>query len=121
MQDEFEMSMMGELHFFLGLQIKQGQHGLFIHQYKYYTEQLKKFHMEACKESSTLMATNCYLDIDETGPAVDQTKYRGMIGSLLYLTASCPDIMHSVCVCVCMRQIPVLSQRLSPNYCQTHL
>ena len=46
------------------------------------------------------MATNCYLDTDETGPVVDQTKYRGMIGSLLYLTASCPDIMHSVCVCV---------------------
>ena len=77
------MSMMGELHFFLGLQIKQGRHGLFIHQSKYCTELLKKFHMEACKESSTPMATNCYLDCDEIGPAVDQTKYRGMIGSLL--------------------------------------
>jgi len=54
--------------------------------------------MEACKESSTPMATNFYLDIDETGPTVDQTKYCGMIGSLLYLTASRPDIMHSVCV-----------------------
>jgi len=59
------------------------------------------------------MATNCYLDTDETGPVVDQTKYRGMIGSLLYLTASRPDIMHSAC----MRQISVLPQRISPNCC----
>jgi len=55
--------------------------------------------METCKESSTPMATNCYLDTDETCSAVDQTKYRGMIGSLLYLTTSRPDIMHNVCVC----------------------
>jgi len=106
MQDEFEMSMIGELHFFLGLQIKQGKHGLFIHQSKYCTELLKKFHMEACKESSTPMATNCYLDIDETGPVVEQTKYRGMIGSLLYLTASRPNIMHSVCVCARFQSCP---------------
>jgi len=59
------------------------------------------------------MATNCYLDTDETGPAVDRTKYRGMIGSLLYLTTSRPDIMHSVC----MHPISVMPQRISPNYC----
>jgi len=106
MQDEFEMSMMGELHFFLGLQIKQGKHGLFIHQSKYYTKLLKNFHMETCKESSTPMATNCYLDTDETGFVVDQTKYRGMIGSLLYLTASRPDIMHNVCVCAKFQSCP---------------
>ena len=105
-QDEFEMSMMGELHFFLGLQIKQGKHGLFIHQSKYYTKLLKNFHMETCKESSTPMATNCYLDTDETGFVVDQTKYRGMIGSLLYLTASRPDIMHNVCVCAKFQSCP---------------
>jgi len=75
MQDEFEMSMMGELHFFLGRQIKQGKHGLFIHQSKYYTELLKKFNTETDKESSTPMATNCYLDTNEAGSAVDQTKY----------------------------------------------
>jgi len=106
MQDEFEMSMMGELQFFLGLQIKQGQHGLFIHQSKYCTKLLKKFHMETYKESSTPMATNCYLDTDETGPAVDQTKYRGIIGSLLYLTASHLDIMHTVCVCARFQSCP---------------
>jgi len=55
--------------------------------------------MENCKESTTPMATSCYLDIDEKGTSVDQTKYRGLIRSLLYLTASIPDIMFSVCLC----------------------
>jgi len=55
--------------------------------------------MDSCKESSTPMAISCYLDVDEECKCLDQTKYRGMIGSLLYLTASRPDIMHSVCVC----------------------
>jgi len=113
MKDEFEMSMMGELHFFLGLQIKQGKHGIFIHQSKYCTKLLKKFNMKTCKESSTPMATNYYLDTDEAGSTVDQTKYRGMIRSLLYLIASRPDIMHSVCMC----QISVLPQRVSLKCC----
>jgi len=56
--------------------------------------------MDSCKKSSTPMATNCYLDIDESGKCIDQTKYKGMIGSLLYLTASRPNIMHSMCVFV---------------------
>jgi len=102
MEQEFEMSMMEELTFFLGLQIKQAKHGIFIHQAKYCAELLKKFSIDNNKESSTLMAINCYLDVNEGGKCVDQTKYRGIIGSLLYLTASRPDIMHSVCVCVCV-------------------
>jgi len=106
MQQEFEMSMMGELTFFLGLQIKQVKNGIFIHQAKYCADLLKKFSMDSCKESSTPMATNCYLDSDEPGKCVDQTKYRGMIGSLLYLTASRPDIMHSVCVCARFQSCP---------------
>jgi len=99
MQREFEMFMMGELNYFLGLQIKQLNHGTFLSQTKYCKDLLKKFDMENCKEISTPMATNCYLDSDEKGTSVDQTKYRGLIGSLLYLTACRPDIMFSVCLC----------------------
>jgi len=99
MQGEFEMSMMGELNYFLGLQIKQLQNGTFLNQSKYYKDVLKKFEMDSCKEASTLIATSCYLDADEHGITVDQTKFRGLIGSLLYLTASRPDITFVVCMC----------------------
>jgi len=93
------MSMMGELNFFLSLQVKQVEHGIFLCQAKYCRELSKKFNMENCKEASTPIATRCYLDADETGVDVDQTKFRQLIGSLLYLTASRPDIMFSVCLC----------------------
>ncbi|KAG2404657.1 Retrovirus-related Pol polyprotein from transposon RE1 Retro element 1 [Vigna angularis] len=99
MQGEFEMSMIGELTFFLGLQIKQTDGGTFVSQTKYCREVLKKFGMDTCKEANTPMATSCYLDKDESGEGVNETMFRGMIGSLLYLTASRPDIMQSVCVC----------------------
>ena len=99
MQEEFEMSMMGELTFFLGFQIKQTKHGTFVSQSKYCKELLKRFGMDNSKEMATPMSTSCYLDKDEEGKPVDITKYRGMIGSLLYLTASRPDIMFSVCMC----------------------
>ena len=99
MQSEFEMSMMGELNYFLGLQIKQSEGGIFINQAKYIKEMLKKFDMEGNKSISTPMSSSCKLDQDESGKSVDQKLYRGMIGSLLYLTASRPDIMFSVCMC----------------------
>jgi len=99
MQGEFEMSMMGELSFFLGLQVKQTKDGIFLCQSKYCKEILKKFEMESCKEASTPMPSSCYMDADAAGKGVDQTKYRGLIGSLLYLTASRPDIMFVVCLC----------------------
>ena len=91
--------MMGELTFFLGLQIKQMEEGTFISQSKYCKEVHKKFEMDNAKAASTPMATSWYLDKDESGIEVNQTMFRGMIGSLLYLTASRPDIMQSVCVC----------------------
>jgi len=106
MQVEFEMSIMGELNYFLGLQIKQLNHGTFLSQTKYCKELLKKFDMEIYKEISTPMASNCYLDSDEKGTNVDQTKYRGLIGSLLYLTASRPNIMFSVCLCARFQSNP---------------
>lgn len=99
MQSEFEMSMMGELTFFLGLQIKQTINGIFINQAKYTKDIIKKFGLDSAKAYATPMATDCHLDKDEKGKKVDVTLYRGMIGSLLYLTASRPDIMFAVCVC----------------------
>ena len=62
--------------------------------------------MDKCKEASTSISTSCYLDLDEKGVSVDQTKYRGLIGSLLYLTTSHPDIMFSVCMCVRFQSNP---------------
>ncbi|WVZ58348.1 hypothetical protein U9M48_008627 [Paspalum notatum var. saurae] len=99
MAKEFEMSMIGELTFFLGFQIKQLKEGIFIYQEKYARDLLKRFKMDDCKPIETPMATNAKLEADESGIKVDQTLYRSMIGSLLYLCASRPDIMFSVCLC----------------------
>ncbi|GJT62077.1 retrovirus-related pol polyprotein from transposon TNT 1-94 [Tanacetum coccineum] len=99
MQDEFEMSMMGKLNFFLGLQIKQLKDGIFFNQSKYIKEILKKFRLEDSKPMKTPMSMETKLTKDEESESVDNTKYRGMIGSLLYLTVSRPDIMFSVCLC----------------------
>ncbi|XP_014511707.1 uncharacterized protein LOC106770409 [Vigna radiata var. radiata] len=106
MQDEFEMSMMGKLTYFLGLQVKQAKNGVFIHQSKYCNDLLRKFKMLDCKEAANPMATNCYLDIDETEKSVDHKMYRGMIDSLLYITASRLDIMHNVCLCARFQSSP---------------
>ncbi|XP_070023336.1 uncharacterized mitochondrial protein AtMg00810-like [Nicotiana sylvestris] len=89
------MSMMGELTFFLGLQIQQSEEGKFICQTKYTKELIQKFGMNNAKSIGTPMSLSTNLDKDEQGIPVDETKYRGMTGSLLYLTAS--DIMFSVC------------------------
>ncbi|KAL8132932.1 hypothetical protein AgCh_008421 [Apium graveolens] len=98
MQSRYQISMMGELSYFLGLQVKQNEEGTFICQTKYTRNLLKKFGMQDCSSASTPMATATKLDKD-TGKSVDITDYRGMIGSLLYLTASRPDIMYATCLC----------------------
>jgi hypothetical protein len=85
MSREFEMSMMGELQFFLGLQIKQSKEGTFVHQAKYTKDIVQKFKMEDSKAMTTPMSTTTALDTDEEGEHVDQKEYRSMIGSLLYL------------------------------------
>jgi hypothetical protein len=92
MSKEFEMSMMGELQFFLGLQIKQAKDGTFVHQAKYTKDILKKFKMDDSKPLLTPMSTTTALHADEDGEPVDQKEYRSMIGSLLYLTVTSPDI-----------------------------
>lgn len=106
MGSEFEMSMMGELNFFLGLQIIQTLADIFIHQQKYIKELLEKFGMLNTKPSDTPMATTTKLDRDERGINIGATKYSGMIGSLLYLTASKPDIVFSVGVCARFQATP---------------
>jgi hypothetical protein len=99
MMDRFEMSMMGVLTFFLGFQIKQAKKGTFISQMKYTRDILKKFGMDKAKPIKMPMGTNGHLDLDLGGTSVDQKVYRSMIGSLLYLCASRPHIMLSLCMC----------------------
>ncbi|GJY42465.1 retrovirus-related pol polyprotein from transposon TNT 1-94 [Tanacetum coccineum] len=106
MHDKFEMSMMGELNYFLGLQIKQLEDGIFFNQSKYIKEMLKKFGLEDSKPMKTPMSTETKLTRDDEGESVDNTKYRGMIGSLLYLTASRLDIKFSVFLCARFQEDP---------------
>ncbi|WVZ80272.1 hypothetical protein U9M48_027763 [Paspalum notatum var. saurae] len=111
MSRQFEMSLMGELQFFLGLQIKQGLEGTFVHQAKYTRDILKKFNMGDAKPMTTPMSTNTALDADEDREAVNQKEFQGMIGSLLYLTATRPDIQFAVCLCTHYQASPKLSHR----------
>ncbi|GJR64835.1 retrovirus-related pol polyprotein from transposon TNT 1-94 [Tanacetum coccineum] len=99
MHGRFEMSLMGEMKFFLGLQIHQSPRGIFINQAKYTLEILKKHGMEKGQSIGTPMATKPKLDADLSGEPVDQTDYRSKIGSLMYLTSSRPDIVQVVCYC----------------------
>ncbi|GJV84794.1 retrovirus-related pol polyprotein from transposon TNT 1-94 [Tanacetum coccineum] len=109
MHDEFEMSMMGELNFFFGLQIKQMEDVIFFNQSKYMKEMLKKFGLEESKPMKTPMSSDTKLIKDEECESVDSTKYHGIICSLLYLTASRPDIMFSVCHCARFQEAPKTS------------
>ena len=99
MQGEFEMSMMGELTFFLGLQIKQEEEEMFINQTKYIREIIKKFGT-SLRSAGTPMSNKYKLDNNDGGKSIDQKLYRGMIGSLLYLIASRLDILFSIYMCV---------------------
>ncbi|GJW26883.1 putative ribonuclease H-like domain-containing protein [Tanacetum coccineum] len=99
MKSRFQMSSMGELTFFLGLQVKQKEDGIFISQDKYVAEILKKFDFASVKTASTPIETQKSLTKDEEAADVDVHLYRSMIGSLMYLTASRPDIMFAVCAC----------------------
>ncbi|GJX16691.1 retrovirus-related pol polyprotein from transposon TNT 1-94 [Tanacetum coccineum] len=98
MHIKFEMSMMGELKFFLGIQIYQAPRGIFINQVKYAQEILIKHVMTSCDSIGTSMATK-HLDANLSGTLIDQTKYHSMAGALMYLTSSRPDIVHTTCYC----------------------
>nr|GEX42159.1 zf-CCHC domain-containing protein/DUF4219 domain-containing protein/UBN2 domain-containing protein [Tanacetum cinerariifolium] len=99
MKSRFEMSMMGKMTFFLGLQVNQSPCGIFINQYKYVLEILNKYGMESCDPVGTPIEIKDRLDLDQNGTPIDATKYRSMIGTLMYLTSSIPDIVHATCLC----------------------
>jgi hypothetical protein len=90
------MSLLGELSFFLGLQIRQNNQGIFISQTKYIIEMLNRFGMEDCKPVITPMQTSCKLSKDDDPKYTYHRKYRSMIGSLLYVTTSRPEVMQVV-------------------------
>ncbi|GJT05211.1 putative ribonuclease H-like domain-containing protein [Tanacetum coccineum] len=106
MHDKFQMSSIGELSFFLGLQVKQKSDGTYISQDKYVAEILRKFDLASIKIASTPMETNKPLTKDEEAENVDVHLYRSMIGSLMYLTASRLDIMFAVCACTRLQVTP---------------
>ncbi|GJU62105.1 retrovirus-related pol polyprotein from transposon TNT 1-94 [Tanacetum coccineum] len=99
MSSKFQMSMMGQMYFFLGLQVSQNAGGIFINQSKFALEVLKKFRMDSCDPVDTPMVDRLKLDEDPLGIPVDQTRFRSMVGSLMYLTASRPDLVFVVCMC----------------------
>jgi isopentenyldiphosphate isomerase len=100
MESEFQIFMMGELTFFLGIQVKQTKQNTFVHQVKYTKDLIKKFNMAELKPVSTPMSTTTSFGPDEDSEVVDQREYMSMIGSLMYLTATRPDIQFAVGLCV---------------------
>nr|GEY00288.1 hypothetical protein [Tanacetum cinerariifolium] len=109
LKDEFQMSSMGKLTFFLGIQVKQKQDGIFISQDKYVADILRKFGLTDGKSASTSIDTKKPLLMDPDGEDVDVHTYRLMIGSLMYLTSSRPDIMFTVYACTCFQVTPKAS------------
>nr|GEU87749.1 retrovirus-related Pol polyprotein from transposon TNT 1-94 [Tanacetum cinerariifolium] len=99
MTTKFKMSMMGKMSFFSGLKISQSPRGIFINQSKYASKIVKKYGMITSDSVDTPMVEKCKVDDDLHGKPVDATLYRGMIGSLMYLTSSSPDIIYAVCLC----------------------
>ncbi|GJY50137.1 putative ribonuclease H-like domain-containing protein [Tanacetum coccineum] len=109
MHKRFQMSSIGELTFFLGLQVQQNKDEIFISQDKYVADILKIFYFATVKTASTPMEPNKALVKDEEVDSVDVLLYRSMIGSLMYLTASSPDIMFAVCACAMFQVTPKTS------------
>ncbi|GJT25554.1 putative ribonuclease H-like domain-containing protein [Tanacetum coccineum] len=112
MYEKFKMSAMGELNFFLGLQVVQKRDGIFISQDKYAGDILKKFRYNDVRTAKTPMDGENPWGKDGPGKDVDLHLYRSMIGSLMYLTASRPDIMFAVCVCA--------RHQVTPKECHLH-
>ncbi|GJX16394.1 retrovirus-related pol polyprotein from transposon TNT 1-94 [Tanacetum coccineum] len=106
MSSKFQMSMMGQISFFLGLQVSQNLGGIFINQSKFALEILKKFGMDSCDPVDTPMVDRLKLDEDPLGIPVDQTQFRSMVGSLMYLAASRPGLVFIVCMCARYQALP---------------
>ncbi|KAJ9541771.1 hypothetical protein OSB04_028277 [Centaurea solstitialis] len=113
MTTRFEMSMLRELSFFLGLQVLQKPDGILINQSKYIGDLLKRFHMDTSSVAKTPMASGTLIGADPKGKPVDQKTYRAIIGSLLYLTASRPDIMFATCFCARFQANPKESHMMA--------
>jgi hypothetical protein len=113
MQNEFEISLHGELSFFFGLQICQSNQGIFISQTKYIREMLKRLGMEYCKLVTTPMQTSCELSKDDDSDYTDRREYGSMIDSLLYVTTSRPDVMQEVGQVARFREAPKESHVLA--------
>ncbi|GKB98002.1 retrovirus-related pol polyprotein from transposon TNT 1-94 [Tanacetum coccineum] len=96
---KLQMSMMGQMSFFVGLQVSQSLGGIFINQSKFSLEILKKFGMDSCDPVDTLMVDRLKLDEEPFGIPVNQTRFRSTVSSLMYLTASRPDLVFVVCMC----------------------
>jgi hypothetical protein len=107
------MSMMGELTFFLGIQVKQTKQGTFVHQANYTKDLMNKFNMAELKPLSTLMSRATALDPDKNGEVVDQREYMSMIGSLLYLTTTRTDIQFIMGLCACFQASPRSSHQMT--------
>jgi hypothetical protein len=113
MESEFQMSMMGELTFFLGIQVKQTKQSTFVHQAKYTKDLMKKFNLTEPKLVSTPMSYTASLGPDEDGETVDQREYRSIIDSLLYLTTTRPDIQFTMGLCARSQASPRSSHRMA--------
>ncbi|KAL0551492.1 hypothetical protein IC582_010580 [Cucumis melo] len=113
MNSEFEMSLVGELSCFLGLQIKQISECIFISQEKYAKNIVKKFGLDQSQYKRTLAAAHAKITKDSVGTAVDHKLYRSMIGSLLYLTTSRPDIAYAVGICARYQSDPCISHLIA--------
>jgi hypothetical protein len=111
MENEFQMSMMEELTFFLGIQVREMKQGTFVHQAKYTKDLMKKYSLGELKPVPTLMSTATVLDPNKNGKAVDQREYMSMIGSLLYLMTTRPDIQFTVYLCACFQASPLKDRR----------
>ncbi|GJW80618.1 retrovirus-related pol polyprotein from transposon TNT 1-94 [Tanacetum coccineum] len=103
---KFQMSMMGQMLFFLGLQVSQSSRGIFINQSKYALEILVKYRMDTSDPIDTPMVHRSKLDEDPLGIPVDQTRFRGIVRSLMYLTSSRPDLVFAMCMCARLSGYP---------------
>ncbi|KAL7601984.1 uncharacterized protein LOC111897196 [Lactuca sativa] len=113
MVNRFQMSMNHEMSFFLTLQIKHTNKGIFFHQEKFISELLKKYSMDTCASAKVPMRFGHKIFFEPSGVAVDKKKYRGMIRLLLYLTTSRSDIMFSTCLCARLLVNPKMSHLLT--------
>jgi hypothetical protein len=95
MKNEFEMKDLGLMKYFLGIEVEQSDHGIFISQHKYDVEVLKKFKMEKCKTADTPISLGTKLRKEDLGSVISSTSYKQLVGSLMYLTTTRRDITYA--------------------------